>query len=143
MYKYEITLEQFNQVENGFIPSIEVKLNELRNAFAAQDWVSQGNYSDERNAHGHLDALGIEYIDLSTKEKFHGSNITVFEVLRWQHHPYLYNSRLYKLDNWMAIVQSIRNEMYKDAMTWGSSIYQRDMPRIKMLDDFILKYGKI
>lgn len=139
-FQYEISLNEFNTVVNTLIPAIERDVNTARNNFKAFDYVSNGRHSEEQASHSHLDKLFVPYIDLSDgKHHFQGSHITVYEILKWEHHPFLYNSRLYQLPNWLEIVQSIRDNIYKNALIWGGVIQDRDMPRVRILDDFIKK----
>lgn len=137
---YDITEKQFNTVKASIPPIIETAVNNIRNKFKANEHVSGGEYRDARQAHTLLDNMGIEFIDFADKKGlFYGSNIAIFEILRWQHHPFLFNSRLYKVTGWDSIVKSILNTMKTDASSWGGGIWDRDAPRIKMLEDFIKK----
>lgn len=143
LWKYEITNEQFDTVDKLFIPGIEAHIDDLRNAFVSQDWVSQGDHDKCNKKCIYLDNLGIDYIDFKDNDgKFHGSNLTIMEIISWNNHPFVFNGKLYKVQGWMDIVKKIRDEMQSDASSWGGGIYQRDAPRIKMLNDFIKKYDK-
>lgn len=145
-FNNEITLEQFNHVVNTVIPDCEASVGKLRFAFKHRDYVSSGDYGDERNKGELLDDQGIKCIDLETlpekiKEKGY-SNIGILEILRWQRHPYLYNSKLYKSLNWLELIIKIRDDLRNHAYSWGDSILDRDLPRIALLDKFI-SYCKI
>lgn len=144
LWRYEITEKEYNQVANNFVPKIEKFIDELRDDFVATDWCSQGDWGDEKNAGQLLSDVGIDFIELSFNEyKAKGSNARILEILRWNHHPYLFNTKLYKGQGWMEIVKNIRDKMYKNALSWGSSIYQRDMPRVETLDNFIKEYENV
>jgi hypothetical protein len=121
--------------------AVEASINEIRMKFKAADYVSQGEHQDHCHTHQHFDDAGIDYINFEGDDnKVYGSNITVAEILRWNNHPFLYNLRLYKVEGWMDFVISIADKMESSARSWGGSILSRDMPRVKMLRDFIEKH---
>lgn len=138
LYKYEITLEQFNHVKYKLIPMIEKGIDEIRDDFKAQDWVSQGDYGNESNQGDWLKKQGYEYIELKDNDNYiYGWDKKVLEMLRWYHHPYLFNTRLYKAPNWLEILIDITSDLEEKALQWGGSIAERDLPRAEALKKFI------
>jgi hypothetical protein len=138
LYKYEITLEQFNHVKYKLIPIIEKGIDELRDDFKAMDYVSGGDHTNESNKGDWLEKQGYEYIELKGEDKYiYGWDKKVLEMLRWYHHPYLFNTRLYKAPNWLEILINITDDLEKKAYQWGSSIAERDLPRAAALRKFI------
>lgn len=108
VFKYKITEEEFNIVYKKFLPTVETFIDNIRINFKAQDYVCQGDYRDNKIAHSFLDNLNIEYIELSNEKlELSQHGITIIELLRWNHHPYLYNTRLYKLKDWDKILEKI------------------------------------
>jgi len=94
-------------------------------------------------ASSHLDSLGVDKFDLKEMaDRDAKSNLTVFETLRWQHYPFLYNGLLYKLPDWDRLIEIIADDLETKASSWGGSIYTRDMPRVLGLRAFLKKHGK-
>ena len=140
LFKYEITPEEFNDVWNGLVPGIQKLVDEMRMRHKAVDYVSQGKHDEESGSQNLLEWVGFDYIDFEEKNAshyVHKPNTTVFEVLRWEHHPYLFNKRLYKAPKWREMIHRIADEMEKSARNWGSVIWERDYPRVVALRKFL------
>ena len=142
-FKYEITEAEFNDVYNGLVPGIEKLLDEMRMRHKAVDYVSEGKHSEDAGSGALLKWAGYEWIDFEEENDTHYVHkpfTTVFEVLRWDNHPYLFNKRLYKAPMWKEMVHRIADEMEKDARSWGGSIWEKDYPRFTALRKFIKQY---
>jgi len=140
LFKYVITEEEFNDVYNGLIPGIEKLLDDMRMRHKAVDYVSQGKHDEDAGAGALLEWAGFEYIDFQEDNASHyvyKPHTTIFEVLRWERHPYLFNKRLYKAPNWREMITHIADEMEKHAHSWGSVILERDYPRYTALRKFL------
>lgn len=133
-FRYDITLEQFEQVRNSFIPKLETAIDELRFDYKANNLVSQGDYSNLRSQYEHLKDLGYVFLKLDTEHH------KVWEILRWQHHPFLFNEFLMFTKDSFKIIKNIADTMEKHSISWGGSIYTRDAPRVAALRVFYNKY---
>ena len=138
LFKYEISLNEFNTVKMQLIPAMEAAVNDVRKSFIASDYVSNGEYHNESKSQELLDVRALEYIELGEKEyKFSFPNADIYQLLRWNNYPYLYNSRLYKLPYWKEMIQLIIDNLKDNARIWGGKVYERDMPRAQQLQNFL------
>jgi hypothetical protein len=132
--RYPITLEQLNTFKSSFIPKLETAMDELRFDYKGGRLISQGDYSKERSAYELMKEAGFEFMDL---EKEHHK---VWELLKWNHHPFVFNGFLTKTKTSFDIIRHIYTKMEKDAYAWGSSILERDLPRVEAMRTFYDKY---
>lgn len=139
-FRYDITPEQYESIKQNVIAQVDLIGQTIRNGMKEPNtFQSNGDYSKEQTNEKLLLASGVPVIDLSeNKHKVKGSNLTVREILSWQNHPMLISGN-YLLNNEYSrkIVVSIADEMEKHARNWGSSIAERDYPRVEALREFV------
>ena len=127
-FRHFITEKQFKHVWNTFPATFEVAIDKLRFAFKADDYVSQGDFSDDRSRGDLMKNQGFKILELSDREA---------ELLRWDYHPYLFGLILYKAPKWLEIIIDIRDTMEEKSRSWGGSIWERDAPRNRTLTTLI------
>lgn len=129
-FSHEISNELFEQVYNEVHIHADTYFDKIRSMFKQTEYISQGDHSREQSK--------LKWL---SKQKFitlpSTGNPCVKDVLSWQNHPFLYGyDQLLDTKESIEIVKEIADDMEKRARQWGGSIWERDAPRIKILNDF-------
>jgi hypothetical protein len=138
-FKYEITEQQWQSVLRSSIAVVDVLGNTIREGLQEpKEIISQGDYTKETNEVKLLLGSGIAVIDLQEYKDKGDSNLTIAEYLSWHHHPLVIAGR-YLVNNQYSkqMVVTMANTMEQEALSWGSSIWTRDKPRIEMVRKFV------
>jgi len=135
--KHEITEAQYNAARDLAVAKIESITDEMRAGMKLTDWVSGGDYTREKNYVKHLQAAGVALIDINEDPDAYPYEKMV-NYLSWYDHPLFFANRyLVRSLESKAILQSIINEKEEHARQWGGSIWERDMPRVQIMKDFL------
>jgi hypothetical protein len=129
-----ISVAQFDTIWEQTKASKEVIFDEIRALFKAEDYITNGDYTAERNEYKYLIDAKVPLIDLTdTSNRY----CTVLDILTWYHHPFLVAKQLINNKYSKQITEAILQNMTDNAASWGGSILERDLPRIKLLKSFI------
>lgn len=134
-FRYDMSIEQLKQFKHNFIPKLETAIDELRFDIKANSLISMGDFQDIKSKHSLLLNAGNSFIDMKEFPK-------VWEILRWNHHPFLYEEHLLNNAESISIIKNIADTMYSNAISWGGSIYSRDKPRVEALNNFYNTHKK-
>ena len=67
--------------------------------------------------------------------------LNINDILIWESHPFHYGkNKLLNTKESIEIIKKIADSIEINANKWGSTILNRDLPRIKKLRDFYEKY---
>lgn len=133
-FSHEISNELFEQVYNEVQIHADTYFDKIRAMFKQTEYIRQGDHNKENSK--------LKWL---SKQKFITLPDTGYpcikDILAWQNHPFLYgNDQLLNTKESIDIVKEIADDMQENARSWGGSIWERDAPRIKILNEFYKKH---
>lgn len=137
-FRHEITEEQFLTAKEQTQASLEIIGNVLRAGLKEpSDYIDGFQQTEDRCQEEILKACKVQLIalPLTTNRECCGS---IAEMLGWHHHPFIYCGK-YLVNSQVSkeMVEYIIKDITKGMHSWGGSIYTRDAPRVKALQEFV------
>jgi hypothetical protein len=134
LFRHEISPDLFKQIFNQTQAEMFDIFDLFRVNFKQDEWITGGDSTNRDKADNLLEKTSLECIDISDDPRF-------IEILSWENHPLLIGNKLL-VNGSEEIIDIIINKLREDAFYWGSSIYERNMARIKEFEAFKNKYFK-
>ena len=138
-FRYDINRSQMNEITKQFTAAIERGIDSLRHNWKQTDYISQGDHDNTKQKFDWIKEKSFIEID-ATKYNMTTGRTGILELLTWNNHPFLYGNMLLNTEESITIVQRIADKIEDNARSWGGSILERDMPRVKLLRKFYNKH---
>lgn len=139
-FKHEITLEQFEATRQISEAQIDLIGDSLKKGLnPPSDYINGHTHTEEANNISLMMFSGIPFIELND-QRCENTNLSIKELLIYNHHPFVIGGK-YLINNSYSkiIVKQIADDMEKHAYDWGSSILERDYPRVQALRKFLIE----
>lgn len=128
-YQFDIAFEQAKA-------SKEVVFDTIRAAFKTEDYITGHANTADRGELEFVQKAKVPLIDLTAYTQKGGSNITVLELLSYNHHPFVISKHLINNSYSKQITRDLIDKIKANASGWGGSVLERDLPRIALLENF-------
>jgi hypothetical protein len=136
-FSNEISEELFNTILEQTKAHAETYFDTIKGLFKQQEYICVGDHSDENIKI----SLLKEHFGFITLEENGYENIK--DLLSWNHHPFIYgNNQLLYTKESIEMIKNIADKLFKNAASWGGTIYARDYSRAEKLMEFYKKHIK-
>lgn len=135
--KNKISIENFDAAYLKAEAAADLFYTEFRDGLRSTEYITMGDHTKQSNESSLLVDSGIALINLKEYPDKMGTNLNIFELLTYNNHPLVVGDYLINSTKSKEIILTIAKNMYNNAASWGSSIAQRDFPRVDALRAFV------
>lgn len=134
-----ISVENFDAAYKLGEAASDLFYEKIREGLRTTEYITVGDHNHKTNEVKLLVDSGLPLINLKEFPDRGGSNLTIFELLSYNSHPLVVGDYLVNCTKSKEIILTIAKNMYSNASSWGSSIAERDFPRVDVLKSFVEK----
>jgi hypothetical protein len=132
-FKHKIEESLFETVKNQVSAYLENGVKGLEKEIKNQhETITNGDYGRERSEKELLLKSGIDVIELPED-----GYESIMQFLNWKNHPLLIGNLLVNNQYSKLIIESIIQDLFKSAGSWGGGVADRDYPRALKLQEFV------